>query len=549
MIIALQRAIHHYKRWIFFTLLAVILVAFVLWDYGAWSNRMGDDLRRVEVYGQMVSPQNLDKARRLMVMNYDMMGRRSSDMTERQRIMMEDQILRRMALVEKARQMGLVATDDELAEAVRMNPMFASNGQFSQDAFNRFLGQVLATRRLTDVDYEQMMREDIVIRKLMVMIAETAPVSSSEVKKLASEFAETVNAAACRFDAADFLAQVKPSEDQLQAYFKEHAAQFQVPEKRRVVYVAFPFDTAKFNPTDQEAQEAYEKNKAVFVQADGKPKPFKDVAAKIRSDLARRHAAQEAGKLATEFTVKLVPEPGKPQVSFEALATQCGLTVKQTDFFASRDSIPGVTARGFASAAFRLTEDVRVSDPVEDGGAYLVLQLLERKSPEPLPFEKVRQDVLKTVADEAAMKLAREKAEEKRKAVEQQMSEGKTFLQAAAAQGLKPVAMKGFTIMDNPGNDHFENAARRTVLRMQPGVVSELTPQPKGVFFASVLSRTSGKPEDVARMEPQVRDYLLRSQQNCVLQDFERAVVQEAKISGRQPLPQGGQEMPPMEEE
>lgn len=531
MITHFQRHIHRHGKWVFSILLFIILVAFVLWDYAGTVRRDRQE-STIKVYGRRISPRDLDLAQRLTMLNLTLMSGQEMRMNDRARTLVQRQTLQRMALAEKARRMGLSVEDDEVVREVQR--WFTKDGQFNQAAYSQFLSDALGPRRLTEADFEGMVRQDILLRKLLRLVGSTAKVTDAQVADFARELLQRLTVAVCRFNAADELAAVKPSDADLMRFYKDKPDLFRTPDRVRVAYVAFPVDPAKVTVTDQDLQEAYEANRSIFTTPDGKVKPFKEVADVLRHEVPRRKAMQQALAQATEFTVRLVAEPGKATPSFQELAREKGLAVKETGFFSANEPVPGILTPEFAAAAQRLGEDNPVSDPLPGDNAVHVLRLLERQPSVLPPFEKVRDAVRNACATDMALRLAREAGSRKRGEVLALLQGGKTFEQALAELKLKPALPPAFTQAEAPPRDPMETAIRHVAGTLPAGTVSEFVPTPTGGFFVGMLSRQEPKPDDVTRLIPQVRQVLIESEQQQVLQAFQADVVKEAM--GRLPI-------------
>jgi len=76
-------------------------------------------------------------------------------------------------------------------------------------------------------------------------------------------------------------------------------------------------------------------------------------------------------------------------------AKHMGFTVKETGFFTKSKGPEGIPdARAFAGHAFELNE-MEISDVIEIGGSYYLIQVLEKKSPEIPPLKDVKDRVTK----------------------------------------------------------------------------------------------------------------------------------------------------------
>ncbi|MCC7519658.1 MAG: peptidyl-prolyl cis-trans isomerase [Verrucomicrobiae bacterium] len=528
MITHFQRVIHRHGRWIFGILLGIIIVAFVLWDYAGVQHRTGPHAAAASrLYGRRISPRDLDVAMRLTLLNLLMMSGREVRMNDRARALVEEQTLQRLALVEKARRMGLAVSDAEVLETARQ--WFSKDGQFNPSAYAQFVSEVLAPRRLSEGDFEEMARETLLLRKLFALVGSSAKVTDGEAVAFTKENLERISAVVCRFDAAEFLAESKPTEAQVADFYAKHPDLFRTPERVRAAYVLFPIEPEKIAPTDAELAEVYEASRAVLTTPDGRVRPMSEVADALRIQVKRRKAREAAAKRATELTVKLVPEPGKEPPSFEALVRAEGLVLKETGFMTPQELPSGIKAPEFAAAAHALGPENSISDPVPLGEtAFAVIKFLERQ-PSVLPsLENVRDAVRGACAAELAVTRAREVGARKRAELQAALDEGKPFLATTAALGLKPIPLPVFSALETPPRDRGEALVRRAAILLPAGGVGDFIPSSTGGFFVHVLSRQPVKSDEVANHLAEMKQGLLQMRQQQIVADFQQATLREA---------------------
>lgn len=526
MITHFQRAIHRHSRWIFLILLGIILAAFIFWDFAGVSPRgraIAEGPSSRVILGRRLNARELEVARRIQELKYTMS--RGGQVTAKIAKMLGEQSLEQIALVEKASQMGIKVDETEVLEEAKR--IFSRQGQYDPALYNHFVGEILPARSLTEANLESMIRDDIMVRKLFVLVDSTAKVTDPQVKAFAAEVTEKITPSIFRFPSKDYVAQVKVTDEDVQKYFNDHKENFRIPEKRRVAYVEFPIQTDKVNPADPELQQVYDANKEYFKTADGKQKTMKDVMEILR----RQVAAQKARKEATEFTVSIVPEDGKKVPTFEEMAATRNMVVKQTGLFGAMESVPGIGSPYISSAAFRLNEVNLNSDPVDGEKSIFVLHLLETKASELPALEQVKVTVKTALVESRSLELANAAASARRQEIASLLAQGKTLDQISAQLKFKPQTGQTFSLSENLPPDPKESAIRRIAHRLPAGAISEVSPSNDGVFFLYINSRIKGKSEEVAAMEPQVRQMLLSSQQQQLQQDFHRSVIKEARLT------------------
>ena len=92
-----------------------------------------------------------------------------------------DLVNERAALV-IAQQEGITASNDEVIEAVQKEPMFQKDGRFDKTIYER----LLKANRMTPKDYEDIIRQGLVLEKLKRLVSETVQLSENELKSLES---------------------------------------------------------------------------------------------------------------------------------------------------------------------------------------------------------------------------------------------------------------------------------------------------------------------------------------------------------------------------
>lgn len=88
----------------------------------------------------------------------------------------------RLVTLREAAKRGIAATDKELTDAIHSNYSDA-DGSFNPQRYQDFLQNMIRPMKYTDVQFEQHLREEIVIQKLGYQIGKQAQVSPNEVRK------------------------------------------------------------------------------------------------------------------------------------------------------------------------------------------------------------------------------------------------------------------------------------------------------------------------------------------------------------------------------
>ncbi len=530
MITQFQRLIHRHGRWIFLILLGVIIISFLLWDYGTMGRMDSSRTPTIRVYGRTVSPRELETSKKLYRLNLQLATGQPVETNSRADRLIQQKTLEQMAMAEKAVRMGISVNDQEVEAEARslisqMRRAYFPNVKSDEEAFSEFVNMVLEPRALTVADLDQMLRTNLVLKKLAHLLTSTVHVTPQEVEQYALEQLEKKNASFIRFDVTDYMSQVKASPEDLRRYYELNTNMFMVSDQVRVAYVLFPPKEVGVTVSEEEIKSIYDANKAAFMKPDGTMKALKDVSDTLRQEIRRQKALEASESEATEFTVKLAAEPGKAAPTFDDLAKQKGLSVKQTDFFSKteiKQGIPREFARGVD-----LSMENRVSDPILSSEGVYVLSLLEKK-PSYLPaFEKVKDSVKASYEAKKALEMAREAGEKARQETVSMLASGKKFDQISSALKLHARTLKPFNALDRSPTEAYEMMAHRAAAKVRAGEVSDLVPDTTGGFFVYVQSVEAPKPDDLAKFKPQAQVFLAQTGSRPVFEDFHRLVVKE----------------------
>jgi len=147
-------------------------------------------------------------------------------------------------LVQEAERRGIRVTDQEVAREIQSSPAFQENGQFSKDLYR----DTVQTEYGSPHQYEEMLRSELLVRRLQAALEATVKVSESEVHRAWARTADRVDLAYVLFPTADARAELKPADAEVQAFaaregariekfYKDNAARFDQPKKVRARHI------------------------------------------------------------------------------------------------------------------------------------------------------------------------------------------------------------------------------------------------------------------------------------------------------------------------
>ncbi len=325
--------------------------------------------------------------------------------------------LKRIRAVREAERRGLDAIGrEELVNSVRDMWMFQKDGAFDRERFSAFKQNILRQRGLDGKDFDEILRENIMIDRLENLVAAAVFVGPSEARELFDRYTEEFVVSTADFQAANPSGKDgDPPDADIEAYFTEHREDIALPDSKRARTVSF---AAKDYMKSVEVTEAdilarYNRLK----KSSYKNKELDKVRARIRVSLLNSKATQAAGKAARSFADKLAKRPEKETAAelaerFSALAKEAEFSVVDTGPFTTEGEVPKLgKLPSFQRQAYTLNEEQPLSGVIYGPGKFFVACWLET-IPGEVPKEldaTVRKLVVDAITTEDAEKLYQEK--------------------------------------------------------------------------------------------------------------------------------------------
>ena len=157
-----------------------------------------------------------------------------------------EQMVMRKAMQVEASRLGLRVTDDELRDELRSGPLAAElfpGGNFiGQDRYEQFVSQQF---NMGVTQFEQQVKDDLLLRKLQALVDGGVSVSDSEIEQESRRENTKVKLEYAVLSIDKVTSEIHPSEAELKAFFDKNQARYAnaIPEKRKANYIVI--DTAK----------------------------------------------------------------------------------------------------------------------------------------------------------------------------------------------------------------------------------------------------------------------------------------------------------------
>lgn len=307
-----------------------------------------------------------------------------------------NQLIMGRVLTEAARKDGYRVTMDQVRSALLMIPAFQANGEFSRDRFNEVLSSMLYT--------EQQFLADLQMTML------TAQVRSGFITSefaLPDEVATAIRLVNQKRDIAysiiptsRFLSNATISDADALNFYNAHQAQFTAPEQVSLEYIelSLPQIAAQQHFDDAELQQFYQNNLNNYTT------PERWHVARILIKTKPSANAQQIAAAQAEASDIL--QRIKSGEDFAKLAKTYSDDKTSGDNGGLMDWFgPGMVDPVIEKAVAALTKPGDVTTPIQTKEGFNIIKLVEVQKPQVQPFEKVKAQVEKAMAQQKAEHL------------------------------------------------------------------------------------------------------------------------------------------------
>jgi peptidyl-prolyl cis-trans isomerase D len=257
----------HLKFVLWFVVFVFVALVFVDWGTGRSGSRQGGGDFAVRVGPAVMSEQEFLNQVSSMERTYSsQFGEQWEQL--RQQVNLAEQVAGRFVsrelLAMEAERVGLVVTDEEVRDTI-VGQFVDSDGNFM--GAKEYEMRVRHFMRKSPREYEEELRRGLLVDKLRDMVQRGVYVSDAEAEEAYRREKETADFDAIQIRYEPYLDQVTVSEDEIQTYYDDHAADFHRAEQRRIRYLLV--ETSKLRrllPVDDTEIEAfYEQHRQDFM--------------------------------------------------------------------------------------------------------------------------------------------------------------------------------------------------------------------------------------------------------------------------------------------
>jgi peptidyl-prolyl cis-trans isomerase D len=255
-------------------LLAILIVPSFIFVGVAGYENTGDEANIVAKVGdQSITRQEWEAAQRNQLDSFrQRMGaqfdQKLFDTPEFKQNVLERLVADRAVAAEMVRS-HLTVADSVLQKQILDTPgLRKDDGSFDMERYKALLG----AQGLSPAGYEAQLRRDMALQQLGGAVQGTGIVPRAVAKQISDFGAQEREVQEQLFPAAQYLPQVKVTDEMVKAFYDKNSKLFEVPEQARIEYVVFSAAAveAQVSVSDAEVAAYYEANKARFASPESR---------------------------------------------------------------------------------------------------------------------------------------------------------------------------------------------------------------------------------------------------------------------------------------
>lgn len=508
-------------KWIL-VFVVLVFIFFVWADFGTGIGNQGPGGPQVAAYvgDDEVTLNEFERQYRQLEAFYGQMygDRMTPEMARQMGLPMAalNQAVSQKILLAEAREMGLAVTDEELRDNILQEPTF-------KDEQGRFVGeeryQELVRNRLgyaSPALFEQSLREELLVRKLVDILEANLYVSDKEVEEAYREQVERARIRYVQLPRARFAQTAQPTEAEVRDYFAKHTQEYRLPEQRDAAYLLVdPALLAAKVPADEAAQRAYyQEHKEEFTQPEQVHARHILVKTEGRTDA-------EAQKILEGARARLAKGEDFAALARELSDEPAAKTSGGDLGFFGRGQMVGP----FEEAAFGAQPNTLVGPVKTDFGWHLI-QVLEKRPAGTQPFEQVKPMIAQRLSADRTAAMAEAKARELAERLARDKPESAEALKAMAnpAEGVTFGETGLFSRQEPVSGLGFAPAFSTAAFTLEKGGVSEAIQTPRGWTVLYVKDVKAPRVPELKDVEARVRSAVARQkQQEVAMQQLRQA--------------------------
>lgn len=418
-------------------------------------------------------------------------------------------------------------SDQEVARHIHGQPVFQREGWFSKEQYF----QAVQGLGLSPQAFEERIRDDLRIQKLLGSVREHVTVSDEEIRAASAKEYERVRTALLLVEPATFAAEAARAltPDDARRWYAAHPETARQPAKRLIRYLgrsgADAVAAQQSRRFTEDAITAYQDaHEETLASPDGATLP----ASERREEILKRLRQEEARHALKNLALDLEDDREAGWRFEESAAAQQLEIYSVGPIERGAPGIPNGPTASMLAAAFetRLGRMTPVLEAPE--GVFLLMPVEETPSRVP-PFEEAADTIMRRLVAERAHEAAGRQARRLREELLAQRTAGLTVDEAFVRVGMTPERPAPFTRHDPLGSFGHAVDDTESLFQAKPGDCSVLE-TPKGFVVGCLEERLPLDPAQVTSERERVQALLLESKRNEHVTTWLTALRRQARL-------------------
>ncbi|MDZ4787974.1 MAG: SurA N-terminal domain-containing protein [Blastochloris sp.] len=474
--------------------LIILGVSFIFFDHGHMGPA-GSNPRLAQIDGKAIKRSDFEEAFRDTNVLYILQtGRRPVQQLD---AALRAQTWNRLLLLQAGREAKIEPTTTEAVNFIKTHPLFLDEKNlYSPSQFQTFNLNVLKPQGISEERFQSIVQDQLIYEQMLKTLLASAIVRPSEIEEVYTSLYGQASLKYVALSEAPIRNSIKPSQDELKAFYLTQQDKFLTPELKKIDYVLFSLKPDQLKlPEDKKA-------------------------------ILLRELTEQAYQFTEPFFSSY--SESKPMPSFKEAADRTGLKVATTSFLAQNEPLISTdpTSLDLTRLAFTLRPASPVSDYQKTTNGLIVLHLAESQPAAALPFEKVQKEVELLYLNKKTSEILAEKGKLLAKNLQAAIASGKNWEQAAESENLKPVTVPAFspakdTVLKTPAAD----AIRFWAQRLKVGAVSEFSTTSDGGMVFYLMDRQVPNETNRAQAFAGIEGQLQQQRRSQILDDWMNARI------------------------
>lgn len=450
----------------------------------------------------------------------------------------ETQVWQHIAAMRTAAEMGITVSPSELSEMIAQTPAFMRDGVFDKNAYAEAVARGLGVAPST---YEHLLSDQIALTKLMAVVTAGSPASRMAVEEEAAARTDTFTFKYATVSNKFSQTEIKPTDEELSAYYDENKSEFALPDRVSVRYVSLPVTnfTAAVSVPDEDIEDYYDSDPSRYTRqgTNGVEQlTLEDARDQIKEELVLKEACYVAVTNLGAFMDAVITNDLE---TFTWRAKARGFVTADTGLF-SLDSryIPGIEAAAIeefreCASDLDITRDDSLYGIARGKRNVYLMRIMTNEVAHTPSFESLKDTLVPLVVSEKRAKLFEDDAQKVADAIKAAMP-AKDFADACAGLSMNVSTSIVFSAV-SAGANPFENARAviPEIIHVKAGDISKPINIFGGAVIAFVEKREPATSFEAASMRDGIAEQLSAMEGGALFSEWMRWNLQNKGFTSK----------------